>query len=164
MLCNTVVMLVWARGAGRQVRTASGAAMEMGTEGGCEGEQHWLVLAAKRERRMMVSDKRLMSSGMEKGWKALNVCCKSVGSDARAVRREIGRMGTCPRSSAVFPANAPGVSMKVMMGQPKCSACLMYRIAFRYPLGCGMPKLRYTFSCSTTRSSLPGLSSLYALL
>ena len=49
---------------------------------------------------------------------------------------------TCPKSSAFFPAKAPGVSTKVMMGNPNLSACFMKRRALRYPLGWGMPKLR----------------------
>ena len=55
---------------------------------------------------------------------------------------------TCPKSSAVLPAKAPGVSTNVMIGKPYLSACCMNRSAFLYPFGCGMPKLRYMFSCN----------------
>ena len=38
---------------------------------------------------------------------------------------------TCPKSSAFFPAKAPGVSTNVMMGNPNLSACFMKRRALR---------------------------------
>ena len=70
---------------------------------------------------------------------------------------------TCPNSSAALPAYAPGVSTRVTMGRPNLSAWRMKRIALRYPLGWGMPKLRFIFSCRAHSGCVGLLTSLFEL-
>ena len=49
----------------------------------------------------------------------------------------------CPLSSASNPGNAPGVSIKQIIGLPNFSAIRINRSAFRYPSGLDIPKFLY---------------------
>src|SRR5258705_1827907 len=64
-----------------------------------------------------------------------------VGNEAISIRL-LAIASACPRSSAPRPGYAPGVSTSVITGAPNFAAMRMRRIAFRYPSGCAIPKLR----------------------
>src|SRR6266542_256368 len=84
----------------------------------------------------------------------------TIGVWSRAISRiDCAIASACPRSSPSGPGYAPGVSTKVMSGRWNFSASRYRRIAFRYPSGCGIPKLRAMFSsgdapfCSPTMTT-----------
>ena len=67
----------------------------------------------------------------------------TVGTSSRHIIWMLRLMAPpCPRSSALAPGNAPGVSIRVTTGIPRRFAISITRMALRYPSGPAMPKLR----------------------